>query len=130
MAIALAGLHEALRPWAEYALQLARYYGLHPTVTSVYRSDEEQGALRRNYETCLARDLVGKDISLTPGFTCRYPANRVGDSSHGYRLAWDSWVPGDELQRWVAIRRYAGWHVPADDLIHAEYPDWRRLIGR
>jgi len=129
VAIALSGLDSRLRPYAEYTLAVGRAYGLNPTITSVFRSDAEQGALRRNYETCLARGLVGTSTSLTPGFTCMYPANRVGDSAHNFRLAWDSYVPGDQLALWVAIRRATGWHVPSDDLIHAEYPGWRQVIG-
>lgn len=111
--IGLRGMHQALRPYAEYAHQIAQANGIHPVVTSVYRSWSEQAALRRRYE-------AGKS---------RFPANRPGDSSHNYRLSWDSWVPDAEMPLWTAIREYVGWRVPPNDNIHGELPEWRRYVG-
>lgn len=105
-------MHRELRPYAEYAHDLARQYGLDPVVTSVLRSWEDQTRLRARYE-------AGQS---------RYPANRPGDSSHNYGLSWDSWVPDSEMPLWVAIREWVGWRVPQNDLIHSELPNWRAYI--
>jgi hypothetical protein len=105
-------MHRELRPYAEYAHELARQYGINPTVTSVFRSWEDQTRLRALYE-------AGQS---------RYPANRPGDSSHNYGLSWDSWVADPEMPLWVAIREWVGWRVPPNDLIHGELPGWRGFI--
>lgn len=110
--IQLRGLHPQLRPYAEYAFELAGQYGLAPVVTSVFRTWETQARLRADYE-------AGRS---------RFPANRPGDSAHQYGLAWDSWVPEQHRPTWAAIREYIGWRVPANDWIHAEYPEWRNAV--
>ena len=110
--IQLRGLHSQLRPYAEYAVQVAHAYGLRPVVTSAYRSNAEQARLYNRFRSGQSR----------------YPANRPGDSAHNYGLAWDSWVPDEDSSTWVEIRRWIGWGVPANDLIHAELPDWRRYL--
>lgn len=110
--IQLRGLHPNLRPYAEYAIQVANAYGLRPIVTSVYRSLDEQ---RRLYN----RARSGQS---------RYPANRPGDSAHNYGLAFDSSVPDAERSLWVEIRRWIGWRVPENDLIHSELPNWRSYV--
>ena len=61
--------------------------------------------------------------------TCKYPANQPGDSAHNYGLAWDSYVPEEEMPLWVRIREYCGFAVPVNDEVHAELPDWREYIG-
>jgi len=127
--IALRGLHADLKPYAEYAVDLARYYGLNPQITSVYRGMAFQARLRSNWEECRARGLYPSDASLGYGLSCKWPANRAGDSGHNFGLAWDSWVPPDQMDDWVAIRQYVGWGVPANDQIHAELPDWRAVIA-
>jgi hypothetical protein len=128
MTLQLSGLHEVLRPYAEYAMRLGVQNGLKPTITSVYRDLAFQKQLRANYEKCVARDLYPSAASLIPGLSCRYPANEPGDSAHNFRLAWDSWVPEDTMALWVAIRRYVGWGVPDNDPIHAELPNWRSYV--
>jgi len=105
----LRGLDSRLRPYAEYAHELARYYGLNPTITSTYRSWEQQTKLRAAYER-------GES---------RYPANRPGDSAHNYGWAWDSVVQPHEQALWDQIREYVGFRVPPNDRIHGELPDWR-----
>lgn len=120
--IALRGMHEQLRPYAEYAHQLAEAYGIHPTVTSVKRTWEKQLELWNNFQRCKAE---GK-YPWAEG--CRYPANQPGDSSHNYGLSWDSWVPAGDMPLWIAIRRYVGFRVPDHDPIHAEYPEWRSVL--
>lgn len=126
--IAFRSMHPELRPYAEYAHEIARTYGLNPEVTSVTRSWTDQSKLRANYEACVARGLFPGGASLGPGLSCRYPANRPGDSAHNYGVAWDSWVPAQEMPLWVAIRRYVGWAVPDNDQIHAELPNWRTYL--
>jgi hypothetical protein len=106
-------MHTELRPYAEYAHQLAEQYGISPVVTSVFRTWEDQTRLRARYE-------AGKS---------KYPANRPGDSSHNYGFSWDSWVRDSDMPLWVAIRRHVGWQVPENDLIHAQLPNWRAYVG-
>lgn len=129
MTISLNGLHQQLRPYAEYALQIANQYGLKPEVTSVYRALDFQLKLRNNWELCVKKGLYPSHVSLSPGMSCAYPANKPGDSGHNYRLAWDSWVPEDQMPLWRDIRRYVGWQVPDNDLVHAELPNWRSYVS-
>jgi len=111
--ISLRGMDPDLRPYAEYALEIARWYGLDPVVTSVFRSWAEQYQLYLRFK-------AGKSA---------WPANFPGDSAHQYGLAFDSWVEPDHQALWAAIRRYVGWYVPPGDVIHAEVPGWRDLIA-
>lgn len=119
----LAGLYADLRPYAEYAHQVGRWYGLEPVVTSVYRSPTKQRALRDRFERCVAEGRYPSESG-----PCKYPANRPGDSAHNFGLAWDSWVPDEDMPLWVAIRRWVGFRVPEHDPIHAEYPGWRNVV--
>jgi len=105
----LRGLDSAVRPYAEYAHEIARYYGLDPTITSTFRGWSEQQALRSRWER-------GES---------RFPANRPGDSAHNFGWAWDSVVPEADQALWDAIRRYVGFEVLENDLIHAQVPNWR-----
>jgi hypothetical protein len=61
--------------------------------------------------------------------SCAWPANRAGDSGHNYGLAWDSWVPDELMPDWIAWRRWQGWTVPPNDVIHAELPNWRAYVA-
>jgi len=106
----LRGLDSRVRPYAEYAHEIARYYGIDPTITSTFRSWESQDRLRKRWER-------GES---------RFPANRPGDSAHGYGWAWDSVVPASQQGLWNQIREYVGFRVPPGDLIHAEVPGWRQ----
>jgi hypothetical protein len=126
--IALAGIHQQLRPYADQALAIARENGIPVTVTSVFRSLDFQRRLRANYELCLARGKSGQAVSVTPGMSCAYPANRPGDSSHNFGLAWDSITEERFQPFWNEIRRWVGWEVPPGDVIHAELPGWRRYL--
>ena len=110
MAIALRGMHSALRPYAEYAMKIAWANGINPTVTSVYRGWAQQLKLRQRWESGLSK----------------WPANRPGDSAHNYGFAFDSWVPDAQMPTWAAIREYVGWEVPPHDIIHAGLPGWRQ----
>ena len=124
--IALRGLNLQLRPYADYAFQIAKANGLEPIVTSVYRGLPQQQRLRTNWEECQRRGLYPSDVSLGFGMSCKWPANRPGDSGHNFGLAWDSWVPEKDMPLWVAIRQWIGWQVPDHDQIHAELPEWRQ----
>jgi len=106
----LRGLDSRVRPYAEYAHEIARYYGIDPTVTSTFRSWEEQSRLRATYER-------GES---------RFPANRPGDSAHNYGWAWDSVVAAADQPLWDQIRRFVGFDVLPNDIIHAQVPDWRQ----
>lgn len=99
-----------MRPAAEYALALANWYGIAPTVTSTYRSWEEQVRLRSRWER-------GES---------QWPANRPGDSAHNYGWAFDSVVPESQQQLWNEIRAYVGFEVLDNDIIHAQVPNWRQ----
>jgi len=108
----LRGLTPEIRNLAECAFTIAHQYGLTPVVTSTFRSWAEQTALRSKWEAGLSE----------------FPANQPGDSAHEYGLAFDSWVPDDEMGLWVQIRRSVGLRVPEGDLIHAERPEWRSTV--
>jgi len=106
----LRGLDSRVRPYAEWAFSIANYYGIDPTVTSTYRSWEEQTKLRARYER-------GES---------KFPANRPGDSAHNYGWAFDTVVPSSQQQLWDEIRTYVGFEVLPNDIIHAQVPNWRR----
>lgn len=108
--IGLRGMDSRVRPHAEYAHELARYYGVTPVITSSYRSWAEQTRLRARWER-------GES---------QYPANRPGDSAHNFGWAWDSVVPRHQQGLWNDIRRYAGFEVLPGDIIHGQVPDWRQ----
>jgi hypothetical protein len=119
----LRGLHSALRPYAEYALRVASQYGVPVEVTSVYRSMQEQRALRDNYEWCLRTGRFGKEAG------CMYPANKPGDSSHNFGLSWDSTTEPRYQAWWDYVRRAVGFEVLPNDRIHAQLPSWRRYVA-
>jgi len=110
---ALKGLDLQVREQAEEAFKLAHCYGIVPVVTSVVRGWAEQLRLREKWER-------GES---------KFPANRPGDSAHQYGLAFDSYVPDEQMACWVEIRRLVGLRVPEGDLIHAERPEWRSSSG-
>lgn len=115
-------MHPELRPYAEYAHDLANQYGINPEVSSVVRGWQQQSDLRRNYVSCVNRGVFPSPPN------CLWPANRPGDSSHNYGLSWDSVVPVVDQANWDTIRRWVGFHVPANDAIHAELPGWRAYV--
>lgn len=108
----LAGLHPQVKAAAEWALRWADYYGVPVTVTSGFRSWEEQAALRRRFE-------AGQS---------QFPANRPGDSSHNFGLAWDSVTEPWAQEWWNAVRRAAGFEVLGNDIVHAQVPNWRAYV--
>lgn len=122
----LAGLHPQLRPYAEAAVKWASDQGVRVTVTSVTRTWANQERLYANYQACKRAGLFPSSRSLSPGLSCAYPANPPGYSSHQYGFSWDSVVPDALMPWWIAVRQAFGWRVPANDVIHAELPDWER----
>jgi len=111
--LALKGLEPDVRNAAETAFKLAGELGIVPVVTSVRRDWAEQLRLRERWESGLSK----------------FPANKPGESAHQYGLAFDSWVPDDQMACWVQLRECVGLRVPAGDLIHAERQDWRSSPG-
>lgn len=111
--IQLRGLHPVVRDAADYAIRWAEYYGIPVTVTSGFRTWEEQTRLRNAY-------LRGES---------KWPANAPGDSSHNWGLGWDSWVPSEYQAAWDYIRQAVGFKTyGARDPVHAEYPGWRTVV--
>lgn len=108
----LQGLNENVRAGARWCLFWADYYDVPVTVTSGFRSWEQQQKLYNDY-------LEGRS---------KYPANPPGESAHNVGLAWDSVVPDWAQGWWNDVRRAAGFYVPANDVIHAAVPDWRRYV--
>lgn len=125
----LGSLHPEVRQRVEWLLRVAQGNGIPVKITSTGRSSTEQARLRANWETCVARGLYPSSASLAPGFSCRYPANRAGDSSHEWGVAFDSSVPAQWLDVWTQLRELAGFQVLDEngDPIHAEVPGWRTL---
>jgi len=126
VSIALRGLHPEVRERAQLALEYAAAYKIPVTVTSTHRTWAQQSWLRNRFERCLARGETVSPANRDPA--CRYPANEPGDSSHNWRLAFDSWVPAPYVPLWRAIREAVGFRVPDNDVIHAEVPGWRAFI--
>jgi len=120
----LAGLNTVVHQLADWCIAWADYYGVPVTVTSGFRSWSDQERLYTNYVECLRTGSYGK----TPD--CQYPANKPGDSAHNYGLAWDSVVPQQYLSWWNAVRAAAGFKLYPDDPVHAEVPEWRRIVGQ
>lgn len=110
----LKGLHPQVRANAEWALKWADYFGVPVTVTSGFRSWEDQKKLRERYE-------AGQSA---------FPANRPGDSAHNFGLAWDSTVPSAYQAWWTEVRRMAGFEVLPNDVIHAQVSNWRAIVRR
>ena len=108
----LNGLHPQVKDAASWCLDVADYYGIPVTVTSGFRSWQEQEELYRKYQQGQSR----------------FPANPPGESSHNYGLSFDSWVPDEWRAAWTWIREYIGFQVPANDWIHAQVPDWRKYV--
>jgi len=119
--MALRGMHEELRPYAEYAHAIADYFGVTARVASVARSWNEQQRLYERYQTAVRRGRF-------PSAQVPYPANAPGDSAHQYGLAWDSQVAPEYRQWWKEVRRWIGFTVYDHDAPHAELPDWRAVV--
>lgn len=118
----LLGLDPAIKAAAEWTLEVADFYNVPATVTSGRRTMDEQRALRRNFEQCVATGRFGQ------GPDCRFPANRPGDSAHNFGLAFDSVVPAELMSWWMMVRQLAGFDVRSSDPPHAEYPSWRDFV--
>lgn len=100
----LDGLHPGLRPYADYLVRVAQYYGLRPRITSVYRSYAMQQYLYERY-------LAGKSA---------LPAAPPGRSKHQYGLAFDMVTTNPQVigEFW---KRMGGQWWPSDP-VHFEAP--------
>lgn len=112
-----------MRERAELVMAWAAFYGIPINITSGFRSFAEQTTLRRTFEQCVAEKRQGMA-------GCRFPANRPGDSAHNFGLAFDSTVTPELMPWWIAIRKWAGFNVPGNDIIHAEVPGWRSFVDQ
>lgn len=110
--VKLAGLEPSVRAAARWALDWADFYDVPVTVTSGFRSLSEQKRLRDAWER-------GES---------RFPANRPGDSSHNFGLAFDSVTEPWAQEWWNHVRTLAGFEVLPNDLIHAQAPNWRQFV--
>lgn len=124
--MSLAGLNPVLRQAVSWCLAQAAAHGIRPTITSVSRSFVQQAQLYRRY-------LDGRSPwpANPPGQTAHHPWWTVRTSDgrrHRGALAWDSTVPAQHQALWNAIRTAAGFHLPANDEIHAEIRDWQALV--
>ena len=109
----LRGLHPDVRAAADWAVRYAESQGVPVTITSGYRTWEEQARLRARWESGGSR----------------FPANRPGDSAHNWGLAFDSWVPEPYREFWDQVRTYVGFRTyPTTDHVHGEYPGWRGAV--
>ena len=109
----LRGLHPEVRAAADWAVRYAESQGVPVTITSGYRTWEDQARLRAKWER-------GENP---------YPVNRPGDSAHNWGLAFDSWVPVPYWQFWDEVKRYIGFQtMPVTDRVHAQYPNWRQAV--
>lgn len=131
--LSIASAWAPLVPYIQATVDYAEGFGLVVDITSVRRSTAKQAALRANFDECVRRGLYPSSISLRAGFSCKYPANQPGDSSHEWGVSFDS-VISDPRKRydqvtldafWRAVREAFGWRVPDNDKVHAELPNWR-----
>jgi hypothetical protein len=107
----LTGVHPEVRFWAEVALDVADRFDVPVSVTSGFRSLDDQARLRALWEAGLSR----------------FPANRPGDSSHNFGLAFDSQVSPQHQALWDRIRQLVGFELLQNDEVHAQVPGWRRF---
>lgn len=99
MSTSLRSLHPDFRPWVQALLEVARQYGLHPRVTSTYRSIKSQARLYERY-------LAGKHP---------YPVAPPGRSLHNYGMAVD--LVCDDLTWLGAVwKAWGGFWSSSDDI--------------
>lgn len=110
----LSGLHPQVRARADAVLAWAAFYGVPVRVVSGFRTLQEQRRLRSDWLAGLSK----------------LPANRPGDSAHNFGLAFDSSVQPKYQDWYTALRQWAGFCVPANDVPHAEVCGWRQFVGR
>jgi len=108
----LSGVHPEVKEAAEFAVDIADWYGIPVTITSGFRSYQEQDRLYKRF-------LSGR---------ARFPAAPPGRSAHGYGLAFDSVVAPRFLDAWDLIRQYVGFSTSRSDEVHAVVPNWRNFI--
>jgi hypothetical protein len=98
----LARLDPRFRPYVEALLAVARGWGVAATVTSTYRSLEDQKRLHQRYQAGLSR----------------FPAAAPGSSAHNYGLAADL-VTRPDVNAWLGqIWRAWGFPYYSNDAVH------------
>lgn len=100
MSRSLFRLDPRFRPYAEALLNVARQYGLTPTVTSTLRTLPEQASLYREF-------LAGRHP---------YPVAAPGRSQHNYGLAID--LTSDDNEWLGAVWRHWGGSWSKTDDVH------------
>jgi LAS superfamily LD-carboxypeptidase LdcB len=98
------GLHPDLVPYADALYQWAEARGLHPRITSVRRTTQQQAVLYQRY-------LRGQST---------FPAAPPGRSLHERGLAFDM-VTDDKGRSAGAVWNDAGGHWSPNDWVHFEY---------
>lgn len=119
----LSGLWPPFAEAVRYLLAYCEYYGLDVTLTSGYRSSEEQQRLYALGRTPLEiaqrvkkRGTGGSVTDAPPGY-----------SAHNYGLAVD--VESRQLQSVMALAKEIGFGTVSWDPDHIEWPGWQQLVG-
>jgi LAS superfamily LD-carboxypeptidase LdcB len=119
----LSGLWPPFAEAVRYLLSWADYFGFDVTLTSGYRSNQEQADLYRQGRTPaeIAQHVkkLGRDGAVTdapPGY-----------SAHNYGLAVD--VDSPQLEAVMNLARQIGFGTVSWDPDHIEWPGWKSLVG-
>lgn len=110
----LLGLRPLVKQAAKAAIAYANSQGIPVQVTSTRRTLKEQRWLYRRAQLGLSK----------------YPAAKPGTSAHEFGMAFDSVVAPADQEAWNEIRRAIGFQVPANDIIHAQVPNWASVVRR
>lgn len=107
----------------EYLSAYLDYYGLAATVTSGYRSNQEQAAL---YSQGRTPEEVANRVHKhgTGGSVTDAPP---GYSAHNYGLAID--IDSDDLADVMAVAKAMGFGTVSWDPDHLEWPSWQSLVN-
>jgi len=109
----LSGLYAPWRAWCEWCLSYLDQRGFAPTVTSGFRSFEQQAGLYADYR-------AGRS---------RLPAAAPGRSAHNYGLAIDVWAGNGQQDAMMAILKAFGGELVRGDAPHVQYPGFHRYLG-
>lgn len=105
--MAFGSLHPSIRPWATALYLGAERAGLHPRVTSTYRSIRHQQVLYDRRQRVLRGEL--------PPSAQPFNVARPGRSRHNFRAAFDMVVdPGGERLVGSVWRNWGGFWTPSD----------------
>lgn len=119
----LSGLWPPFAEAVRFLLAWCEYFKLNATITSGYRSMEEQAALyrigRTPTEVQQKLRLQGQRGAVTDA--------PPGQSAHNYGLAID--IEGPDQQSVLSLARQLGFGLVSWDPAHIEWPNWRALIS-